>query len=70
MGFVGFLKLNGFLIVIHEYIEVMLEDGAGLSEGVIGFDAAVGPDFQLEAVVVGALAHAGVFHVVAHLGDG
>jgi len=44
-----------------EHVEVVLEDRGGLLEGVIGRDAAVGPDFEDELVVVGDLADAGVF---------
>ena len=47
----------------------MLEDGGSLREGVVRGDAPVGPDFQQEAVVIGALADAGIFNGVADAGD-
>ena len=42
----------------------------GLRQRVADVDAAVGPDFQHELVVVGALANAGIFHAVGHAADG
>jgi hypothetical protein len=49
---------------------VLAEDLGGLDERHVRGDGAVGPDFHDELVVVGALADAGVFDVVADALDG
>ena len=48
----------------------MAEDGGGLGQRVVRGDAAVGPDFEDQLVVIGALADAGVLHRVFDAGDG
>ena len=40
----------------------MPQDGGSLEQRVFRGDASVGPDFENELVVIGALADAGVFH--------
>ncbi len=62
----GFLELDGVLVVADEDIKMVLQDGRGLGEGVVRRKAAIRPDFKNEPVVVGALAHAGGFHSVTH----
>ena len=63
------LKFNGILVVIHKHLEVMLQDCAGLSEGIVRCHASVGPHLEHEAVVVSSLADAGVLDIVAHARD-
>ena len=53
------------LEVLHERVEVLAEDLAGLDQRHLRRDRAVGPDLQDQAVVVGLLADAGVFGRVA-----
>ena len=55
---------NCLLADAVEHIEVMLQDRGGLLQGVVGGDAAVGPDLEDQLVVVGDLADAGVLHRV------
>ena len=43
-----------------EHVEVVLEDGGGLLEGIVRRDAAVGPDLEDQLVVIGDLADTGV----------
>ena len=49
---------------------MVAQDGGGEGEGFVGADAAVGPDFEGEFVVVGAAADAGVDDVVFDAPDG
>ena len=65
-----FLEFDRVLVVADEHVEVMAENRGGLEQGVVGRDAAVGPDFEDQAVVIGALADAGVFDGVTHAGHG
>ena len=66
----GFLEFDDdVLVVIAEHVEMMAEDVAGLHHRVFGRDAAIGPDFDHELVVIGALADARVFNGVADAAD-
>jgi hypothetical protein len=57
--------LLAHLEVLHERVEVLAEDLAGLDEGHLRRDGAVGPDLHGQLVVVGPLADAGVLDLVA-----
>ena len=48
----------------------MLQNGRGLNQRVVRRDPSVGPNLQNEPVVIGPLAHAGIFHGVTNPGDG
>ena len=63
-------KFNGVLVVIHEHLELVHKHLAGLIHGVIRRDAAIRPNLQSQAVVIGALADTGVAHIVTYAGHG
>ena len=64
-----FFKFHRVLVVADKHIKVMRQNGRRLGQRVIGRDAAVGPDFEHQAVIVGAVADARGFHGVTHAGD-
>ena len=66
------LALELVVLLAHavEHVEVVLEDRGGLLEGVVRRDAAVGPDFEDQLVVIGDLADAGVLDGVTDEADG
>ena len=54
---------------IHEQLQMAVEDLCGGADGLIRLDAAVGPHFEGQAIVIGLLADAGVLDGVIHLAD-
>ena len=69
-GLFGVLEFDDVLVEVDEDVEVVAQDGGGEGEGFVGADAAVGPDFEGEFVVVGAAPDAGVDDVVFDAPDG
>src|SRR5688572_30651963 len=65
-----FFELDGVLVVTDEHVEMMLQNGRGLSQSVIRRDAAVRPNFDQQTIVIRALADAGALHTVTHARDG
>src|SRR6266705_1638321 len=61
-----FVELDHFLIEVDENIEVMAQNRGGLEERGVGSQTTVGPNFEDELVVVGALADAGVLDRIFH----
>ena len=57
------------LAVLHERVEVLAENLGRFDQGHLGTDRAVGPDFQRQLVVVGLLADARLFDLVADADD-
>jgi len=69
LRFRGGFEFDEAVVVIDEDVEVLAEDGAGLGEGRVRGDAAIGPEFEDEFVVVGFLADPAIFDPVADAGD-
>ncbi len=50
------LEFDGILVVADKHVEVMRQNGRGLGQGVVRREPSVGPDFQDEPVIIGAVA--------------
>ena len=60
------------VVVVHEDVEVVTENGGSLEERIVRLDATVGPDLDDELVIVGALTDTGVLDGVldaSHRGE-
>src|SRR4029077_6474661 len=64
-----FVELDHVFVEVDENIEVMAQNRRGLEQRVIRRQSPVGPDFQDEFVVIGALTNAGIFDRVFHARD-
>ena len=54
---------------IHEQLEMAVQNLRRGADGFIRLDAAVGPDLEGQAIVIGLLTNAGVFDGIVHLAD-
>ena len=62
------VEFDDVFVEVDENVEVMAQNGRGLQQRVVRGQAAIGPDFEDELVVIGALTDAGVFDRVFHAG--
>src|SRR5260370_17511330 len=64
-----FVELDHVFVEVDKNIEVMTQNRRGLEQRVVRRQSSVGPDFQNEFVVIGALTNAGIFDRVFHARD-
>src|SRR6266516_5302422 len=56
-----FIELDYIFVEVDKNIEVMAQNRGGLEQRVVRRQSSVGPDFQDEFVIIGALTNAGIF---------
>ena len=64
-----FVELDHVFVEVDENIEVMAQNRGGLEQRVLWGQSPVGPDFEDEFVIIGALTNAGIFDRVFHARD-
>src|SRR5262249_20754563 len=63
------VEFDHFFVVVHKDVEVMPQNRRRLEQRVIGRQAPVGPDFENQFVVVGALTDTSVLYSILHACD-